>query len=294
VGIPIRGSATGRLELSPNEGKFSKSNGSFDLTVSNVSVGDGKTKLKGAIALPEAKLGDLTISAEAKDGVLKITKLAATGVDIELVGDGKVTVREPWDSSLADLYIKFKFTDAYRGKDDTTRSLLGAPGSTAPALFDMADPKIKKAKRPDGFYGFHIYGPLKRLKFDPSAADGPSGGAGAGRARGKASDSPFAPNSRRPAGGINLPLGPSEAENADKPLSAPPAFPPAGQAPPPSPPPMALPPPPPQPAVEPEARPVEPPPPPPVREAPPMREEPQAPSQPPAEVVDGPDSPVTE
>ncbi|HLM71191.1 MAG TPA: type II secretion system protein GspN, partial [Polyangiaceae bacterium] len=175
VGLPIKGTAKGKLELSASEGKFNKANGALDFTIASVAVGDGKTKLKGQIALPEARLGDVSIVAEATNGVLKLTTLTGTGPDIELVGDGKVSVREPWNDSPADLYIRFKFSDAYRDKNDDTRSLLGTPGSSMPALIEVVEPKVKRAKRADGFYGFHVHGPLKKPKFDPSTTD--AGGA---------------------------------------------------------------------------------------------------------------------
>ena len=203
LGVPVRGVAKGNFELAAEGGKFSKANGTLDLTIAEMSVGDGKSKLKGQIALPEAKLGDLVIAAEAKEGVLKITKLEANGTDIELAGDGKVNVREPWNASAADLYVRFKFTDAYRNKSDLTKSLLGAPGSSAPSLFELADPKIKKSKRTDGFYGWHAHGALSRMKFDPHSTDGPA----AGRGRGKG-DSPFP--TKKSSG---LPLGTSTAKD---------------------------------------------------------------------------------
>jgi len=186
IGVPVKGVAKGTLELAAEGGKFSKANGALDLSIADVIVGDGKSKIKGQIALPEAKLGDLVVTAEAKDGVLKVKKLEANGTDIEFAGDGKVNVREPWNSSTADVYVKFKFTDAYRTKSDLTKSLLGAPGSNAPSLFELADPRIKNAKRSDGFYGWHVHGALGRPKFDPSSTDGPA----AGRSRGNG-DSPF-------------------------------------------------------------------------------------------------------
>lgn len=221
LGIPLKGIAKGELVLAAEGGKFSKANGTLDLSIAGMSVGDGKSKIKGQIALPEAKLGDLMIAAEAKDGILKVTKLEANGTDIELAGDGKVNVREPWNVSNADLYLRFKFTDAYRNKSDLTKSLLGAPGSKAPSLFELADPKIKRAKREDGFYGWHAHGPLGRLRFDPASTDGPS----TGRGRSK-SDSPF--STKKP--GLNLPVGPSTAkgdkdekgdDGEEKPLRAP-------------------------------------------------------------------------
>jgi type II secretion system protein N len=208
LGLPLAGTVSAMLDLSAPEGKFNKANGELELTAKDVSVGDGKTKIQGLIALPEAKLGELSLSAEAKDGVLKVTKMAAAGMDVELAGDGKVNMREPWNSSIADLYVRFKFTDAYRTKNDLTKSLLGAPGSTLPGLIEMQQPKMKTAKRTDGFYGWHVHGTLKKPRFDPQAADSP-----AMRNRGKTSDSPFpAPGaSAKKAGGLNLPLGPAEA-----------------------------------------------------------------------------------
>ncbi len=198
LGIPIKGVATGKLELAAEGGKFSKASGMLDLSINGVSVGDGKSKIKGQIALPEAKLGDLIITAEAKDGALKVSKLEGNGSDIELSGDGKVNVREPANTSGVDLYVRFKFTDAYRNKSDLTKTLLGAPGSNAPSLFELADPRIKRSKRPDGFFGWHIHGALGKLKFDPSSSDGPASGRGKGK-----TDSPF--NTKKPA----LPLGTS-------------------------------------------------------------------------------------
>ena len=179
IGVPLRGTATGKLVLEAPDGKFSKANGSLDLTLADVTVSDGKTKIQGLLELPPAKLGDLVIAAEAKDGALKVTKLAATGTDLEILGDGKISLREPWGDAIADLVLRFKFTDAYRGKNGTTKSLLGEPGSTKGGLIEeMPATKMKRAKRPDGFYGWHIWGPLRRLKFDPSTADF-SGGAAA-------------------------------------------------------------------------------------------------------------------
>lgn len=233
IGVPLKGIAKGTLELAAEGGKFSKSNGTLDLTIAGVSVGDGKSKIKGQIALPEAKLGDLVVSAEAKDGILKITKLEANGTDIELAGDGKINVKETMNASSADLYVRFKFTDAYRNKSDLTKSLLGAPGSNAPSLFELADPRIKRSKRADGFFGWHVHGALARLKFDPSATDGPA----AGRGRGKG-DSPFSTKK-----GVGLPLGTSTAK--DKPEEERPAAPepkaaePPKEAPPPTEPPRA-------------------------------------------------------
>jgi len=178
IGLPLQGKLTGTVKLTMPEGKPSKGSGDVSLEASDVTVGDGKAKLKGALALPKIDVGTLSLSAEAKEGSLKISKLAAGGKDLELQGDGRITMREAFGDALCDAQIRFKINDAYRTKNDVTKSLFGAPGSNAPALFELADPKIKQAKRADGFYGWTLRGPLSRLDFIPaggSVVGGPAG-----------------------------------------------------------------------------------------------------------------------
>ena len=168
LGVPLQGKLGGSISLAMPEGKASKGTGSVSLEVADVSVGDGKAKIKGALALPTVNVGAVTLSAEAHDGLLKITKLIAGGKDVDLQGDGRVSMRELATDSLCDAQIRFKINDVYRAKSDITKSLFGAPGSTAPALFELADPRIKQSKRADGFYGWAIRGPLGRPDLNSS------------------------------------------------------------------------------------------------------------------------------
>jgi type II secretion system protein N len=188
VGVPLAGRLSGKIELSPSEGKFAKASGSLALTIAELVVADGKKKIKNLITLPPARAGDLTIAATATDGAFKLEQFSATGPHLELVGDGKIVVREPFTDSPLDLLVRFKFTDSYKGLNDTTKSLFGAPG--IPPLIESQEPKMKRAKRTDGFYGWHVHGPLKKLKYDPSSAD-TAAGAPKGATKTKA-DSPFA------------------------------------------------------------------------------------------------------
>jgi type II secretion system protein N len=177
LGLPMEGKLSGTIKVSMPEGKASKGSGAAAFEATDVALGDGKAKLKGALALPRIVVGSLSFTGEAKEGVLKVTKLTAGGKDVELQGDGKVQMREMALESSCDVNVKFKVNDGYRTKSDVTKSLFGAPGSNAPALFELADPKVKQAKRPDGFYAFHIRGLLGRPDFEPQ---GGGGGAGAG------------------------------------------------------------------------------------------------------------------
>ncbi len=178
IGLPMEGSISGTLKLDMPDGQANKANGSMTFDIADLAVGDGKAKLKGALALPRMNVGTLSIAGEAKDGVLAIKKMGASGKDLELVGDGRVQLRETFGESVVDMNVRFKINDAYRTKNDITKSLFGAPNSTAPALFDLADPKVKQSKRPDGFYAWHARGPFAHPDFQPAgtAAAGPAFG----------------------------------------------------------------------------------------------------------------------
>jgi type II secretion system protein N len=167
LGVPLQGKVGGSVKLTMPDGKASKGNGSVSLEATDVSVGDGKAKIKGALALPTIAVGAITLAGEAKDGTLKITKLLAGGKDVDLQGDGRISMRELATDSLCDVQVRFKINDVYRAKSDVTRSLFGAPGTNAPALFEMADARIKQSKRSDGFYCWAIRGPLGRPDITP-------------------------------------------------------------------------------------------------------------------------------
>lgn len=168
VGLPIAGQAKGHVELTLPDKRASKANGSIKLTVSDLAAGDGKAKIRNLLALPRVNAGELTIDADVKDGTLKINQLSAKGTDLEFIAEGKVTLRDQMTDSNADLYARFKFSDAYRGKNEMTKTLFGAPGSTIPAAFEL-DQKVKQSKRADGFYGWHMTGMLTAMRSDPFA-----------------------------------------------------------------------------------------------------------------------------
>ena len=176
LGVPLEGKITGQVKLTLPEGKASKANGAVTLESADTAVGDGKAKIKGVpLALPKMNLGALTLAAEAKEGILRVSKLAAGGKDIELSGEGRIQLREIASDSLCDVNLRFKVNDSYKGKNDTTKSIFGAPGATTGAMLDY-DPKVKQSKRPDGFYGWHMRGQLGKPEFDPAPTAGPASG----------------------------------------------------------------------------------------------------------------------
>lgn len=176
IGLPLQGKISGTIKLTMPEGKASKGSGSVTLEGTDVAIGDGKAKLKGALEWPRLSIGALSFAAEAKDGQMKITKFGANGKDLDLSGDGKVQMRDLGNESSLDVNLKFKINDSYRGKSDMTKALFGAPGTTKGGDVEMVVPQMKAAKRPDGAYAFHVRGLLGRPDFEASQA--PSGAPG--------------------------------------------------------------------------------------------------------------------
>lgn len=173
VGFPLEGKLGGTLKLQLPEGKASKGNGAVNLEIKDMYAGNAKeltvkTPL-GPFTLPRLKVGNFAVTGDAKDGILKITKVGASGGDVDVNGDGRVQLREVATDAHLDVNLKFKINDGYRNKNDKTKMLFGAPGAKEKPMLEM-DPRMAKSKTADGFYGLKIGGTL--AKPDPQPAGG--------------------------------------------------------------------------------------------------------------------------
>jgi type II secretion system protein N len=171
IQLPLEGTLAGHAEFLMPEGKLQESEGKLDLSIDALQVGDGKAKIRDTIALPKLRVGTLKLTAEAVQGKLDLKELSANGPDFQLQSDGSVRLRDPFNTSVADLRVSFKFKDGYKNKNDITRGLFGAPDSNVPGLFDL-DPKIKRAKGADGFYGWRAAGQIAKMSFTPASDSG--------------------------------------------------------------------------------------------------------------------------
>ncbi|MCC6215119.1 MAG: type II secretion system protein GspN [Polyangiaceae bacterium] len=175
AGIPIRGTLSGTVDLRFPEQKLAKAEGEVKLAIQGLILGDGKTKVKDTMVVPAVAAGDLELEASATDGRLTITKLASQGKDLSLSAEGKVRLRDPFASSLAELTLVLTPSAALMDRDEKTQALFGTAtaGGTQRfgGLLDL-DPKVKRAKRPDGGYAFRLTGPLSKPVFEPAPAIG--------------------------------------------------------------------------------------------------------------------------
>lgn len=186
TGFPIDGRLNGTIKLLLPEGKASKGSGTVNLEIKDMNAGNAKeltvkTPL-GPFTLPRLKVGNFTITGEAKEGTMKITKLGATGGDVDVNGEGRVQMREVATEAHLDVNLKFKINDSYRKKNDKTKMLFGSPDSKDKPMLEM-DPRMAKSKSADGYYGLRVGGTLAKPDVQPSGG-GVSvpgvGGAGAG------------------------------------------------------------------------------------------------------------------
>ncbi len=182
LGVPLDGKIHGSIKLQLPEGKASKGTGAINLDIRDMAVGDGKAKIKNMLALPKLQLGTIALVAEAKDGTLKVSKLGASGKDVDLNGEGRIQMKELATEALLEMSIKFKIGDAYRKKNEQTKMIFGEPGSKIPPLFDSVS-QMKPGL--DGYYAFNLRGTLgnpKTSSQNPTSSFGAPrfGGGGSG------------------------------------------------------------------------------------------------------------------
>lgn len=168
IGLPLAGVLFGEVELLLPEGKMSVAEGKFSLKIEDLTVGDGKAKVRNTIALPKIRAGDLNLAANVVAGRMEIEDLSANGPDFELNAGGKVRLREPFDKSIVDLDARFLFKEPYTTQSDITKSIFGSPDGKVPGLFDM-DPNVRRAKDDQGRYGWRVSGLLAHPSFRPGA-----------------------------------------------------------------------------------------------------------------------------
>lgn len=162
LGLPVSGKLSGTANLVTPEARLSKAEGKVSMKLSGLAIGDGKAKIRDIIALPKLDAGELTLDADVKSGQVSVTELAAHGPDLEVNASGTIRLRDQPEQSLLSLNAEFKFTDHYMNKNDMTKALFGPTG-----MFDL-DPKNKRAKRADGFYGWRVAGTLNNPMFFPN------------------------------------------------------------------------------------------------------------------------------
>lgn len=157
VGLPIAGVASGDLDVTVGT-EAADTDGSVQLTVRNVAVGDGETPLEveglaagGGLTLERLNLGTLELEMEAERGAMQISTLRADGEDAELRGSGSLRLARPLSRSRIDMLLRVDFKESYRTSSPRMEGLF--------ALLDV-NPRVRPARTPDGAFQWQIVGVL--------------------------------------------------------------------------------------------------------------------------------------
>ncbi|MDD5307768.1 MAG: type II secretion system protein GspN [Deltaproteobacteria bacterium] len=202
--VPVSGTIGFTFEIESPTGRFDAANGSLALNAAGVAVGDDKAKVMG-MTVDRLLLGDFGGEMEIKDGAGKVKKIEIRSKDFEASVQGEISFETPLSRSRLDLYMMFKFLEAYKNKSERTRLLV-------PSL-DTFSKDLKRAHRTDGFYGFRYRGAFGIARFIPSKDYAPE---------------PKAKRTREPKRSRRTP-GSGRRPAADSPLG--PAAPPLGEGP---------------------------------------------------------------
>lgn len=177
-GIPLTGTVNGDVTIDMPNGALDKASGTVRLAVSDLAMGDGKTagKCEGPTPrtipiLPKISIGTLNLEADVKDGKLKWTKLAASGSDISIKGDGTITFKPKADDMAFDTMLSFQFSEALATRNEQTKALF----DPKIGILWMMFPDMQKARKDDGSVQFRLGGTAARTLFTPAG-----GGAGGG------------------------------------------------------------------------------------------------------------------
>ena len=155
------------LDLAAPNHRNGEANGTLSWKWANMSVGDGKEKLKitgnpllaEGISLPRVRLGDFAGKVVFQKGVGRLQGVGARSQDGEVRIEGEVRLADPLVFTNVDVYVMFKFSDAMLKSADKLQLMLQFAESMG--------------KRSDGFYGFRVsgtpgrMGPVQWMKTSP-------------------------------------------------------------------------------------------------------------------------------
>ncbi|HEX6837822.1 MAG TPA: type II secretion system protein GspN [Polyangia bacterium] len=209
-GLPVDGTVSGKLDVSVPKNLLANANGTIDVDIEDIAVGDGKAKLSvpndpflsAGVTFPRIKLGKLSGQIVIEKGRARFEGVRVHSADGDATLDGYVELHDPIGMSQIHAYLKFRPSEALVKREATVELMTNALAGTA--------------KRSDGYLGIQMTGPLSAIFFLPSK------------------DPPFGVTTRNEPGAPAAPPPPSST------FTPPPAAPPPSTPPPPPPEPAPL------------------------------------------------------
>lgn len=190
-GVPLEGGLNARFQIKLPKGKWKEAEGSISISCEDCTIGDGTTKVRPmapgqtnafsneGFTLPKLKLGKIGGKVAITKGVAKFEKFEAMSPDGELYLEGEIRFEDPFGQTQVIAYMRFKSSDELRKREAR--------------MADMETMMAGGARRPDGFIGIRIKGPIGQLQYvatklnplasgkDKDRVSGKLGGGGLGR-----------------------------------------------------------------------------------------------------------------
>lgn len=160
-GLPVEGSVSGKLDVVVPKNLLANANGSIDVDLEDVAVGDGKAKLTvpndpflaAGVTFPRIRLGKLSGQIAIEKGRARFDGVRVHSADADATLEGYVELHDPIAMSQIHAYLKFRPSEALVKREPTIEILNNA---------------MSAAKRPDGWIGIQLTGPLSAVFFLPS------------------------------------------------------------------------------------------------------------------------------
>lgn len=164
VGLPVAGRAEGTLDFTIGR-EAADTSGEANLTIRNLSLGDGRTPLAieglgPGLTLERLNVGTLQLRMDTERGTTRVERLHADGEHAALWGTGSLRLAQPLRSSSVDMLFRIQFKDAYRTSSPRMEGLF--------ALLEI-NPQVRPARTPDGGFQWRIQGSFGgRVRMVPS------------------------------------------------------------------------------------------------------------------------------
>jgi len=167
-GLPVTGRANGEIDVALPV-NTAESEGKVQLNVQNMTLGDGNAKIavpgmRDGFTLEKVNAGKLELALSIADGTATLERFSTDGKDLILDGSGSVRLASPVSRSRLNLALEFKFSDAYKQRDDKTK-----------AVFELMSfrPELKRATTPNGSLRFQLSGTVAAPRGRPAGKAAP-------------------------------------------------------------------------------------------------------------------------
>jgi len=161
-GLPVDGTVSGKLDVTVPKNLIANANGTIDVDIEDISIGDGKAKLTvpgdpflaAGLTVPRIRLGKLSGQIVIDKGKARFEGVRLHSADGDASLDGYLELHDPIGMSQMHAYLKFRPSEALLKREPTLELLVNSMAGTA--------------KRSDGYLGIQMTGPLTSMFFLPS------------------------------------------------------------------------------------------------------------------------------